>query len=287
MTALIDAPLPLTASREPGLYPDISLADYHADATTLSSSGARKLLKPSCPAKFRHAQDHPEPPKLHFEIGTAAHTLLLGDGPELRVCDYDSWRSKAAQDAKLQAEADGAVALLPKQYAEVRAMVRALREHPTAGKLLAPDTGVAEQSLYWVHRDTGVTLRCRPDWLRRDRIVDYKTCAAADLDSIQKDVAKYGYHIQDAWYRMGAKALGLFDGLPKFTFVFQEKTAPYLITVFELDRDAIDIGMEQAESAIHTFANCTASGEWPDYMADDAPYIPQISLPAWVERQHR
>jgi hypothetical protein len=244
-------------------------------------------LKPSCPAKFKHWRDNPEPPKLHFDIGTIAHTLLLGDGPQIHVADYDSWRSADSRIEKATAEEQGAIPILAGQFEEVQAMVKVAREHPIAGALFAPGSGVAEQSLYWRHRGTGVTLRCRPDWLRPDRIVDYKTCAAADLDSIQRDIARYGYHVQDPWYRAGGTALGLFDGPPKFTFVFQEKQAPYLITIVELDPPALDIGKRLMEMAIYAFAECTASGVWPDYMADDAPYIPQISLPAWVEREFR
>lgn len=287
MTALAETPIPLAASREPGVYDDITLADYHADPTTLSSSGARKLLKPSCPAKFRYAMDHPEPTKLHFDIGAVAHTLLLGDGPQIHVADYDSWRSADSRIEKAAAEEAGAIPILAGQFEEVGAMVKAAREHPIAGALFAPGSGKAEQSLYWLHRGTGVTLRCRPDWLRPDRIVDYKTCASADLDSIQRDIARYGYHVQDSWYRAGVKALGLCEGEPKFTFVFQEKTAPYLITIVELDPPALDIGKRLGDMAIWSFAECTASGVWPDYMADDAPYIPQMSLPAWVEREYR
>lgn len=287
MTALSDAPLPLAASRAPGVYADLSLDEYHADRTTLSSSGARKLLAPSCPAKFRYAMDHPDGPKPHFEFGTAAHTLILGEGPEIAVSEYSSWRSKAAEEELAAARTRGATPILASQYEDLQAMARVVREHPIAGALFAPGSGKAEQSLYWLHRSTGVTLRCRPDWLRPDRIVDYKTCAAADLDSIQRDIWRYGYYVQDPWYRMGVKALGLCDGEPKFTFVLQEKTPPYLITIVELDPEALRIGRQHAERAIYAYAECTASGEWPDYMADDAPYIPQISLPGWVERENR
>lgn len=286
MTVLAEPPIPLAASHEPGVYDDIPLAEYHSDQTTLSSSGARKLLSPSCPRKFQYWRDHPEGPKPHFEFGTAAHTLILGDGPQIDVCEYSSWRSAAAQEQQEAARACGATPVLASQYAELLEMARVVREHPMAGPLFAPGTGKAEQSLYWLHRGTGVTLRARPDWLRPDRIVDYKTTTAADLDSIKKDVQKFGYYIQDPWYRMGVKALDLCDGEPKFTFVFQEKQAPYLITIVELDPDALKTGYQHAERAIWSYAECTASGVWPDYMADDAPYIPQISLPAWVERDH-
>lgn len=287
MTAIADAPLPLAASHEPGVYDGIPLAEYHADKTTLSSSGARKLLPPSCPAKFRYWQDNPEGPKPHFDFGTAAHTLILNDGPEIAVCEFGSWRSKAAEEAQEAARARGAVPVLESQYKELQAMAKAVREHPYAGPLFAPETGKAEQSLYWLHRETGVTLRARPDWLRFDRIVDYKTCISADPESISKDVARYGYHVQEAMYRAGARALGLFDGDPIFTFVFQEKTPPYLITVIELDDIARKIGRSFADMAVFSFAECTASGVWPDYMADSHPRIPQIPLPAWVEREYR
>ena len=131
-----------------------------------------------------------------------------------------------------------------------------------------------------------MTLRCRPDWLRDDQIVDYKTCASADLDSIQRDVARYGYHIQDAWYRAGFRAL--FGVQPMFRFIFQEKTAPYLITVIELDQTAVDIGKRLSEAAIWSYAECTASGIWPDYqaMAHAEPHLPEVSLPSWVEREY-
>jgi hypothetical protein len=287
VTAIFDAPLPLAASREPGVYSGISLAEYHNDPTTLSSSGARKLLKPSCPAKFKHWRDNPEPPKLHFDIGTIAHTLLLGDGPQIHVADYDSWRSADSRIEKAAAEEQGAIPILAGQFEEVQAMVKVAREHPIAGALFAPGSGKAEQSMYWLHRGTGVTLRCRPDWLRDDQIVDYKTCASADLDSIQRDVARYGYHLQDAWYRAGFKAL--FGGQPKFRFVFQEKQAPYLITVIELDLVALKIGQRLAEMAIWSYAECTASGVWPDYqaMAQADPFLPEVALPSWVEREYR
>lgn len=287
MTLLAETPIPLAASREPGVYSDIPLAEYHADTTTLSSSGARKLLAPSCPAKFRYAMDHPEGPKPHFDFGTAAHTLILDDGPEIAVCEFNSWRSKAAEEAQEEARARGAVPVLESQYVELQAMARVVRDHPVAGALFAPGTGHAEQSLYWLHHGTGVTLRCRPDWLRPDQVVDYKTTTAADLDSIQRDVWKYGYHIQAAWYLAGVKALGLCDPDPWFRFVFQEKTAPYLITIVELDTVALDIGKRFAEMAIYAYAECTASGEWSDYMVDARPRLPEITLPAWVEREYR
>jgi hypothetical protein len=62
------APAAGPAITEPGIY-QMTNEEYHADRGSLSSSGARKLLPPSCPALFRHAQDTPQEPKKTFELG--------------------------------------------------------------------------------------------------------------------------------------------------------------------------------------------------------------------------
>ena len=38
---------------KPGLYPDLDEAVYRSQTDWLSVSGAKKLLPPSCPAKFK------------------------------------------------------------------------------------------------------------------------------------------------------------------------------------------------------------------------------------------
>ena len=77
-------------------------ATYHGDPVpggSLSSTGARKLLPPSCPALFRWQQDHPVHKDV-FDFGSAAHRLVLGAGPEIALLDYDNMRTKAAQEER-------------------------------------------------------------------------------------------------------------------------------------------------------------------------------------------
>lgn len=290
MTSLAEAPLPLAADREPGVYDDIPIDEYHQDRTSLSVSGAKELLA-SCPAKFRYLQDHPNAPTAAMEFGTALHALVLGNGPDIEVCDYASWKSGKAQEDKLAALADGKIPVLAKEKAQLDGMAAAVRNHHTAGPRFAPGSGVAERSLYLRHRDTGVMRRARPDWLphftgERLLVPDLKSCVKADLDSVQKDIANYRYFMQGPWYLDLIKGLGLCgDEEPKFLFVFVEKSPPYLVTVVEQDQTSLDIGRRENASALHTYAECLASDRWPDYMAPFAPYIPQVALPSWLERQ--
>src|SRR5690349_5629611 len=67
----------LRAPTAPGLYPDIPESVYHGDPDSLSSTGVRQLVKAGGPAKFNGAVVEDSDA---FDIGTAAHTLLLGTG---------------------------------------------------------------------------------------------------------------------------------------------------------------------------------------------------------------
>ncbi|MFG2670816.1 PD-(D/E)XK nuclease-like domain-containing protein [Streptomyces sp. NPDC048445] len=269
----------------PGLHPDLSMTEYHADRSSLSSSGARKLLPPSCPALFRYEQDHPQKPKKTFDIGNAAHREVLGEGPELVLVDAKRWDTNAIRAELAEIRAEGAVPLKRDEYDDVLGMADAIRRHPVASALFNPEHGRPEQSVFW--RDpTGITRRARFDWLpdpREGRLIipDYKTCRSAEPSALAKAVDEFGYHQQADWYRAGARAAGLGDEHTAFVFVCQEKTAPYLITVFEPDAAALRIGAAKNRRAIETYARCTESGYWPGY--SDA--IEYLSLPPYAERR--
>jgi hypothetical protein len=265
---------------EPGVYPDMPEDVYHADPVaggSLSSSGARRLLE-TCPARFDYERRNPPPSRDEFDLGKAFHTSVLGTGADTVVCDFKDWKTKPAQEAKAAAYAAGKVPLLTHQAAQVAAMTDAVWSHPLAGALLSKGRGQVEQSLFWIDERTRIWRRARLDLLRRDAIVDLKSCETADEEHITKAIHRYGYHAQGDYYREGARALGLGD-LP-FLFVFVEKKPPHLIHVVQLDADALAAGRHLNNKAIDLFAECQRTGVWPGY-ADD---ITTISLPPYALR---
>ncbi|MHA4774728.1 PD-(D/E)XK nuclease-like domain-containing protein [Streptomyces sp. MSC1_001] len=272
----------MTEIVEPGLYPDLSAEEYHAQRTSLSSTGARRILQ--APALFRYEQDHQQPRKDTFDFGTAAHRLVLGDGPELVVVEAADWRTKAAREERELAALAGGVALLAADFERVTDMADAIRRHPIASALFAPGSGRPEQSLFWRDEPTGIMRRARVDWLPNPRdgrliVPDYKTTVSAHPEAIARSVDTYGYHQQAAWYLDGIKALDL-DEKPAFLLVFQEKTAPYLITVVELDVVTLRIGAAKNRRALDTYRKCVESGHWPGYVPDHEPHY--LSLPPWA-----
>jgi hypothetical protein len=271
---------------EPGVYDGLPERIYHGDPVpggSLSSTGARKLLPPSCPARFRYEQDHPAAPTGDMEFGTIAHKTVLGSGPEIVLVDAKDWRTTAARDAAKAAREAGQVPLLLHEFDQVENMAAALREHPVAATLFNPEYGKAEQSLFWQDEDTGVWRRARLDWLPdpatgRLIIADYKTCAAADRESVRKSVARYGYDQQADFYTTAAARF--FGPDVAFVFVFQEKTPPYLVCIYQLDSEWMAAGHEKNRRAIEIYHECRETGVWPGY-ADDVQLIqpPPWSLP--------
>ena len=232
---------------EPGVYDGIPDHEYHGGLVkggSLSSTGIRKLLPPSCPALYRHWADNPPEPKPSFDLGHAAHKLVLGVGPALALVDRDRWDTKDAKAEVAAVRARGGVPLHPADWAAVAAMAAQLRAHPLAGHLFDPDRGgQAEQTYVWADPDTGVMCRARPDWTPatggRLVLVDYKT--SADLpttESFERTSWKWHYEVQAAHYLAGARALGLGEDDAAFVFVMQHKTPPYPVRVFQLDADA-------------------------------------------------
>lgn len=270
---------------EPGVY-EMSNDTYHADPVpggSLSCSGAKKLLPPSCPALFKHEQEHGRPDKKEFDLGTAAHMLALGAGTELVVIPGERWDTKEAKTKVAQARLAGKVPLKERDMDVVLAMAEKLKEHPLALALF--DNGRPEQSLFWVDDESGIWRRARLDWLPTELhgrmiIPDYKTARSAEPEQFAKSAADYGYHQQHPWYTDAVEALGLAED-PAFLFVVQEKTAPYLVTICQLHAEDVRIGRMLNRRAITTYARCVEQGRWPGYSDDVEP----IALPGWYRNR--
>lgn len=277
--------------QELGIFPDIPEDAYHSDRGSLSASGAKLLLPPSVPAKFRQVMEEPPEPKPHFDFGTLVHTLVLGKGAKYTVLDPNVHGLKkdgtiadnpsattAWKQADQFARESGKIPVHLDDFRKAEKIRAAVLNHPIAGPLFT--NGAPELSMYATDPETGVKLRARVDWLTEqdDRIwlIDLKTSATAHPGDFARRAAKYRYHVQAAFYRLVASLVGL--EATAFVMVAVEKTPPYLTSVIEWDSEAIAEGHRLTRQAIETYARCNATSEWPGY----PEVIHPISLPIWA-----
>ena len=263
-------PEPITT---PGLY-DLTPEQYHRDPVpggSLSQSRAKTLLREAGPARFRHYEAIPET-KPEWDMGTVAHAIVLGKGSErLRLIDAKDYKTKAAQDARRDAYAKGMTPVLPHQMRQSEDMAEALSRHTLAVETLSGRHEVAA----FHKRDDGLWLRSQFDAMNPECVGDYKT--AADASSwFARSAWKYRYHMQGAWYR---RMLAWLTGEWRpYRLVAQEVTAPYLVSVWELDDLAIRQGESDMDEAIAIYQHCMRSGQWPGYPDE----IQTLSPPDWA-----
>jgi hypothetical protein len=273
----------------PGIY-NMSEREYFADPVpggSLSHSGAKLILE--APAKFKHdvLDCSPTPPTDAMIFGSAVHCAVLNpqDRDELVVVvDSDTWRGKDVQEARKDAIAADRAPVLAKDWAKAERMAEVVRAHPIAGQILGDPDAVAERSLFW--EADGITKRARVDFMggrNKDRYVwgDYKTTPDASPLNFPKSVVNYGYHTQQAHYGEGIAALtGERDAA--FIIIAQEKTEPYLVTVFQLWSDLVVMGEQRMQRAVQVYKRCMETGEWPGY----SDTVEKAVAPTWADYEH-
>ena len=242
--------------------------DYHA-APSIGSTTV-KMLATAPPALARYRMDHPEQ-KAAYDLGTVAHSVILeGDWSGVEITHAKNRLTKAVQEREKAARRAGKIPLLAHEAVRVWAMYRAVMTHPVARDLL---TGHVAERSYFTEID-GVPVKARLDALKGSTVVDLKT-TSADLGSIERTVASFGYHLQQAHYTDVIEACG--QAVEDFVFIFVSTTAPHLVRVIRLEECAVDLGREQAHRALAVWAHCIATDTWPGYTGIDT-----LDLPAWV-----
>lgn len=277
----------MTKITEPGLY-DLSLEAYHntecCAAPSISASGLALMAPPkSVPAKFWWKSTlNPERELIDtaaLRVGKCAHMLFLEGVDEVQkyfvinnLPTTGEGSGNALKAFKAKAAAEGKIIIREKGntveqgWDDIRAMVKTIDKYPLV-KAAFTD-GKAEQTLIIRDEDTGVFLRCRPDWLPNDvtHIAQYKTARNAAQWEFSASIDEYGYHIKAAHEMACIRALGLGD--PKtYTMFVQEKDPPYLIAIHTLTRESLEYGEVQRRAAINLFARCLETNEWPGYPA--------------------
>lgn len=247
----------------------IPAAKYHA-MPQLSSSLAKILIVQSplhaWTASPSLNQNYQSEEKETFDIGSAAHALLLEGQDRMVVIEADDWRTKAAKEARDAARAEGKHPLLARKYQDVMKMrdvaVRAIAEcSDLSGLTLA--NGRSEHVIVWDEK--GVACRARIDFLANGELVvlDYKSTTDATPRAFSRQIARMGYHYQDEFYSRGVAAV--FGKRPKFIFLAQETTAPYACSFHGCAPSLLAIAEQDVNYAVRTWAECLAAGRWPGH----------------------
>ena len=262
-----------------GTRPGLSFADYLA-ADAMSNSGLKRMRR--SPAHFKAGDDPNAEQKASLRRWSLLHTLVLEpqtlgaryrvkpEGMNFATKDGKAWRDETPAGVEIVTTAELTVAT--RQAANLRAV-------PEVSALLGQ--GDAEVSFFWVDDITGELCKARADWVHRTPsgviLLDLKTSEDASPAGFAKACARYGYHMQAAWYSDGWKA-ATGDDVLGFVFGAVESAWPNVAEAYMLDDEAIDKGRAECRRLLNLHAQCKAANHWPAY----AETITPLSLPAWA-----
>lgn len=200
--------------------------------------------------------------KQYFSFGRAGHTTLLEphklDKEFTCMSDY-SGTGSAAKRALFEAQAkrEGKEILTQAQWDAQPLLRKAIDAHPTAKRLLS--NGVAEVSYFIRDAETDLIIKCRPDYMISDLIVDLKTSDTTDPRFVGAKFRKMGYDIQDALYTDVVQA-------ENFVFVAIESKAPYVVTAPIIFDDSVKrLGYLKYRKAIRELKRCMDTDHWSMY----------------------
>lgn len=290
---------------EPGAYPGISNEDYHRNANllpgpSLSSSGAKTLISQS-PYHFwanspMNPARPPESEKSHFGIGKIVHDMLflpdrLTENYHILPDGFNAAHKKVFAEeieALNHAVAKGKTILRHKDYQTAMKLADAVGMD-RLGRL-SFSAGLAETTIVWKDKETGVWLRCRPDWIPLSiidgkgdvRVVsDLKTSAPeyCSPQGFQRAINRFGYHITAAFYREGVREVYDSD-YTHWTHIVCEKEFPHTVSTYPLPLADIERGLFQMRLAVRLFADCLERDHWPSYTEEPL----EVGLPVYARR---
>ena len=163
------------------------------------------------------------------------------------------------------------------EHNELLAMVAGALRHPEIDRVATAE-GQLQHRLDWNDPVTGTPCKSLMDksFVENDLIVDIKTAEDPSPEAFSRSVARYGYHRQEAWYRLGYRIH--FDETPRFLFCVVGSKPPYDAAVYELDDAAMEAGQSENEHLLSRLVELTASGEW---LPSWGKGVVTLSLPRW------
>lgn len=269
---------------EIGTYPNTPMSEYGTwDAANFSTL---KHFKRSA-AHAREALVNPPEQTTAMLLGQATHSAILE--PELFATDYCAapkldrrFKKDKETWATFQEDNKGKEVLTGQEYEQCMEMAKQAHTNPTIASVLG-EAGINELSFVWNDTNTGILCKGRCDRFGyvygNSAVADLKTTENADEQAWIREVIKYQYHAQAAFYLDGLETLEP-RGDRKFIWIAIEKKPPYACAVYQPDAATLQKGRAMYRSYLAQYGVCREAGVWPGY----APGIQPLLLPDWALR---
>ena len=254
--------------------------EYHSHAAVSKSD--LDVANKSGRHYFDKKNGPPRPSTAAFDLGTALHAAALpGESFDSVAIRMPEGLKKTTKEGKaFVAEHSDKIILNATDAYCIDQMMLSMLEHPVSSGLIKGELpGKSEQSFFATEPETGLEVKCRPDFMLDDGslIIDLKTTTDASPKGFQKSLVNFRYYVQAAWY-LDVVEMSTGKRPDGFLFVAVEKQRPFSTGVYVADEEMIKIGREHAMEDLRKIAEWKEEDVYPGY-SDRAE---MISLPKWM-----
>jgi len=234
---------------EPGVYPDLSEAEYRR----LNALSRSDLLR------WAYPTDKKIDP-MAARIGTAFHSVMLEPhkvkANYVKGPDVDRRTAEGKQvfaDAEEHADADDKILIPHREFMLLREMSDTVKNHPKIGALRrSAIDGKSRAELTVVWESQGVLLKARLDQVTDKAIIDWKSTGCTEPEQFSQSCIRYRYHVQHAMYQDAWQAAS--GEILPFVFVAVAKRPPITCWAHQIDQRDVDHGRELYTTLVGLYA---------------------------------
>lgn len=291
-----------------GVYTDISIEDYHANKTHVSSTVlkyAKESLKHYDWYKRGLLQ---QSAKSHFDFGNAFELALLSPDEYLKKVaimpendwlaeikegnpDVKTWRNTSIYKLRYSewmAENSGKYIINEngnESFETIEEMLSSCYQDKVIQGLIKNTE--YQLSLFWTDPVSGIKLKTRPDICKRKKnvIVNLKTTLDGSPEAFSKDINKYDYALQACIESLGCVASGIMPDVDNYFWLVVEKVAPFNATIYEFAKSDLEACMDNLEFLLNRIAKAEKQNLWPGYSdkSDNEHGILTAKIPLWYK----
>lgn len=228
------------------------------------------------PKHYKHQLDHQRTDTAAMRLGRLVHTAVLEPmrlPKDYVVSDFDSFRTKAAQEWRKTREEAGQTVVTAEQYRAAERMREEVMACEQAARHLIG--GRPEWAIQWIDDDTGLQCKGRVDYIGK-ALVDLKTTRHVAHADFARDAARMHYHTRMAWYLDGIEAVT--HRRPPVVIIAIQTEEPFDVGVYRMPDAALAAGREIYKGLLRTLQQCRATGVWPGACAEET----ELALPTWA-----
>lgn len=281
-----------------GIYTDITIEDYHANTTHLSSTQIKLAKRSLKELDWTRRGLIKQEKKSHFDFGNSFELALLdpiGFSEKVKFYNTDkrpepdkamnskkniAWKSEFFETNQYVIDETG-----PESYETIKCMLESCYADKAVQGLIRNTE--YQLSLFWTDDQTGVQLKTRPDICKRKKnvLINIKTTIDGSPKGFSKDLANYDYPLQACMEISGCIATGAMPTIDAYYWLVVEKVPPFNATIYQFDEQDIKASMLELEWLIEKIRKAREEKMFPGYSdrADNKFGILKAEIPMYYK----